>query len=122
MSRALVIDDNRQAADTVVEMLAFLDVEARAAYGPRAAMMIVREFTPDIVFIDINMPGLDGFEVLSYLRRYPSLQDVPFVFVTSDDQPETARKVRKTGALLTIIKPATIEGLEKALRLAGVIE
>jgi CheY-like chemotaxis protein len=71
--------------------------------------------------MDINMPGLDGFEVLSYLRRYPNMQDVPFVFVTSDDQPETAGKVHKTGALLTIIKPASVDVLEQALRRAGVI-
>jgi DNA-binding NarL/FixJ family response regulator len=47
------------------------------------------------------------------------MQEVPIVFVTSDDQPETAGKVRKTGALLIIIKPATVEALELSLRKAG---
>jgi PleD family two-component response regulator len=120
MIQALVIDDNRDSADAVVSMLELLDVDARAAYGPRAAMLMIKDFTPDIVFLDINMPGLDGFEVQSYLRRFPQMQDVPFVFVTSDDQPETVGKVRKTGALLTIIKPASVEGLEHALRRAGI--
>lgn len=119
MTTALVIDDNQTAADTVVKMLALLNVEAHAAYGPRAAMLFVKDRTPDIVFLDINMPGVDGFEVMSYLRRFPKMEDIPIVFVTSDDQPETAGKVRKTGALLVIIKPATVESLELALRKAG---
>ena len=119
MTKALVIDDNRDAVDTMVEMLDFLGIEAQPAYGPRAAMMLIQKFTPDIVFLDINMPGVTGFEVMSYLQRFPKLQNIPFVFVTSDDQPETARKIRKTGALLVIIKPVTLDGLEAALKKAG---
>jgi len=119
MTTALVIDDNREAADSVVQMLELLEVEAQAAYGPRAAMLLLKDFTPDIIYMDINMPGVDGFEVTSYLRRFPRMQEVPIVFVTSDDQPETAGKVRKTGALLIIIKPATVDALELSLRKAG---
>jgi PleD family two-component response regulator len=121
MVNALVIDDNRDSADAVVKMLSLLNVEARAAYGPRAAMLVLKDVTPDIVFLDINMPGIDGFEVLSYLRRFPRMHEVPIVFITSDDQPETAGKVRKTGALLVIVKPATIDSLELALRKAGML-
>jgi len=121
MTTALVIDDHREAADAVCQMLDLLNVEARPAYGPREAMLLMKDFLPDIVFLDINMPGVDGFEVMAYLRRIPNLENVPIVFVTSDDQPETAGKVRKTGALLIIIKPATVESLESALKKAGLI-
>jgi len=121
MTSALVIDDHRDAADTVCRMLDLLDVEAKPAYGPREAMLLLKDYSPDIVFLDINMPGVDGFEVMSYLRRFPHMQHVPIVFVTSDDQPETAGRVRKTGALLIIIKPATIDSLEMALKKAGLV-
>lgn len=121
MTTALVIDDHRDAADTVCRMLGLLEINARPAYGPREAMLVLKDYSPDIVFLDINMPGVDGFEVMSYLRRFPHMQDVPIVFVTSDDQPETAGRVRKTGALLIIIKPATIDSLEAALKKAGLI-
>ncbi len=121
MSIALVIDDNRDAADTVCRMLDLLGVSAQAAYGPREALLMLKEVRPDIIFLDVNMPGLDGFEVMSYIRRYPGLESVPVVFVTSDDQPETAGRVRRTGALLIIIKPATMESLELALKKAGLI-
>jgi len=122
MISALVIDDHREAADMISNMLSFLDVQARAAYGPREAMLLLKDSKPDIIFLDINMPGVDGFEVMSYIRRFPDLESVPIVFVTSDDQPETAGKVRKTGALLMIIKPATIESLESALKKAGLLQ
>jgi two-component system CheB/CheR fusion protein len=119
MTNALIIDDNRISADTVCEMLDLLGVSAKAAYGPRDAMLALKDYRPDIVFLDVNMPGVDGFEVMSYLRRQPGMEGVPVVFVTSDDQPETAGRVRRTGALLIIIKPATIESLEMALKKAG---
>jgi CheY-like chemotaxis protein len=121
MSIALVIDDNKESADFVCQMLEHLGLDARPAYGPRAAMLAINKITPDIVFMDINMPGVDGFEVLAYLRRYPNMSGVPVVFVTSDDQPETAKKASETGALLVMIKPATMEGLENTLYKAGIL-
>jgi CheY-like chemotaxis protein len=121
MPTALVIDDNRIAADTVCRMLDFLGVQARPAYGPRESLMVIKDFTPDIIFLDINMPGLDGFEVISFLKRYPNFQGIPFVYITSDDQPETDLKARGTGALLLIVKPATIEALESTLKNAGLL-
>jgi CheY-like chemotaxis protein len=73
-------------------------------------------FTPKFICLDINMPGLTGTEVLAYLRREPRLIPVPVFVITSDDQPETRQKVMKLGANVLIIKPATIDALEDALR------
>jgi CheY-like chemotaxis protein len=121
MTTALVIDDNRQTADALCQMLSLLKVDATAAYGPRVALLSLRENPVDIIFLDISMPGLDGFEVLAFLRREPDLREVPVVVVTSDDQPETARRVRETGALKMILKPVTVEGLEKVLEQANLV-
>ena len=121
MKTALIIDDNKQAADSLFAMLNFLGLEPHVAYGPREGMLVLKDFSPDIVFLDINMPGLDGFEVMAYLRRFPQLERTPVVFVTSDDQPETAQKAGKTGALLLIVKPITMEALEITLRKAGLL-
>jgi DNA-binding NarL/FixJ family response regulator len=62
------------------------------------------------------MPGVDGIEILAYLRREPRLMPVPVFVITSDDQPETRRKVMKLGANVLILKPATIDELETALK------
>ena len=58
---------------------------------------------------------------MSYLRRFPHMQTVPIVFVTSDDKPETIGSVRKTRAWLIIIKPATIDPLKVAHKETGLI-
>src|SRR5215510_281470 len=119
MQEALIIDDNRTTADALKQMLAVLGFKARAAYGPRPAMSILGTgFVPKFVCLDINMPGVNGTEILAYLRREPRLIPVPVFVITSDDQPETRRKVMKLGANAMIIKPATIDALEDALRRA----
>jgi CheY-like chemotaxis protein len=75
-----------------------------------------------MIFLDLNMPGLSGFEVLSYLRREPSVRHVPVFVVTSDDQPETAARAHNDGASSVLIKPISIEALEDILRSAKILE
>jgi two-component system, chemotaxis family, chemotaxis protein CheY len=117
MTEALIIDDNRSTADALSQMLAVLGFKTRVAYGSNAAMSILATgFTPQFICLDINMPGLNGTEVLAYLRREPHLIPVPVFVITSDDQPETRRKVIRLGANAMIIKPATIDALEEALK------
>jgi DNA-binding response OmpR family regulator len=116
MVKALIVDDSRQIADSVVNMLSFFDIEARAAYGARAGLNALKEMTPSIVFLDLNMPGLTGFEVLSYLRREPHLENVPVIVVTSDDQPESADRAMQNGASAYVIKPMTLDVLESTLK------
>jgi PleD family two-component response regulator len=117
MTEALIIDDNRTTADALCQMLNVLGFQARVSYGSGAAMsMLGSGFTPKFICLDINMPGVNGTEILAYLRREPRLIPVPVFVITSDDQPETRRKVMKLGANVMIIKPATIDVLEDALK------
>lgn len=121
MSTALIIDDNRQTADALQQMLDVLDVEARVSYGSSPAIELLGKFTPSLILLDINMPGVDGLEVLAYLRREPRLAPVPVVVITSDDQPETRNRVMRGGATAMLIKPATLDALEGALKEAKVL-
>lgn len=122
MAEALIIDDNRTTADALRQMLFVLGLKARVAYGSSPAMSILASgFVPGFVFLDINMPGVDGTEILAYLRREPLLIPVPVFVVTSDDQPETRRKVMKLGATAMIIKPATIDLMENVLKKARLL-
>jgi len=122
MSEALIIDDNRSTADALNQMLMVLGQKARVAYGSSAAMSLLGSgFIPRFICLDINMPGVDGTEVLAYLRREPRLKRVPVFVITSDDQPETRHKVMKLGASSMIIKPATIDALEAALKEARML-
>jgi PleD family two-component response regulator len=121
MSTALIIDDNRQTADALHQMLDVLGIEARVAYGSSPAMEILQTMTPRLILLDINMPGVDGLEILSFLRREPRLASVPVVVITSDDQPDTRDRVMKGGATAMLIKPATLDALEGALKEAKIL-
>jgi PleD family two-component response regulator len=119
MTEGLIIDDNRTTADALGQMLAVLGFKVRLAYGSNAAMSILGTgFIPRFICLDINMPGVNGTEILAYLRREPRFMSVPVFVITSDDQPETRRRVMKLGANAMIIKPATIDVLENALKAA----
>ena len=121
MTDGLIVDDNRSTADALKQMLDMLNLPARVAYGSSPAMTVLSNYVPHFVCLDINMPGVDGTEILAYLRREPRLSSVPVIVITSDDQPETRRKVMQLGAQAMLIKPVTLDTLEEGLRKAKVV-
>ena len=121
MTDALIIDDNRETADALQQMMDLLGIPSRVAYGASPAISALSILTPRLVLLDINMPGVDGTEILAYLRREPRLSSVPVIVVTSDDQPETRQRVMQGGATAFVIKPADFDSLEAALKKAGVL-
>jgi CheY-like chemotaxis protein len=121
MPTALVVDDNKQMADGLAKIIELLGVQVEVAYGARTGMQKLQKNAPDVIFLDVNMPGVDGFEVMAYFRRLPQLREIPVIIVTSDDQPETAQKAKNTGVLSLIVKPVSVENIENALRIAGVL-
>ena len=122
MPYTLVIDDNRQTADALCQILKLWGFQSRQALGPSAAMAILTTEDPSLITLDINMPGVDGFEVLGYLRREPRLLNVPVIVITSDDQPETAQRAMKGGASAIVIKPVMPDILEETLKKIGVLK
>lgn len=115
MIRALVVDDSEEMTRSICRMLAFLNVEALPAFSVREALLHIRGGTPDVVFLDIRMPGFDGFEVLGYLRREPSLEKLPVCIISAEKQEETIHKAKALGVFAYLVKPVRIEDLEAAL-------
>jgi CheY-like chemotaxis protein len=121
MVTALVIDDNRETADSLCQLLSLLDIVAQPAYGPRAALEYMLQKVPDLVLLDLNMPGVNGLEVLRYLRREPPLMDVPVIVITAEDERFVLQRALRDGATAVIIKPAMIEELEAVLRKLNIL-
>ncbi len=113
---ALVIDDSRQMADDICRMLSFLDIVAKPAYGSRAGIMSLQPARPDLVFLDINMPGVTGFDVLHYIKRDPALAAIPVFIVSSENQPETIQRALAEGAAAFLLKPLDLDTLENTLK------
>ena len=122
MTDALIIDDNRETADALQQIMELLGVTARVAYAAGPAISILSEMTPRFVLLDIKMPGLSGIEILAFMRREPRLAPVPVIVVTSDDQPETRKRVTQLGVSDIIIKPANLDLLEASLKKAGILK
>ncbi len=112
---AWIVDDSRQTADSMARMLRLLDVRTHVVYGARRALIDVLEERPDVVFLDINMPGIDGFEVLSFFKRDPRFARVPVVVVSTEAQPENVARARDEGAVGFLPKPVTVDSLESVL-------
>jgi PleD family two-component response regulator len=121
MAFVLVIDDNRQTAEALGSMLKLWGLTSRQALTPSSAMGILGNETPCLVCLDINMPGVDGFEVLGYLKREPRLMNIPVVVITSDDQPETRFRALQIGAIELIVKPVMPDTLEEVIKKAQII-
>jgi two-component system, chemotaxis family, sensor kinase Cph1 len=114
--RAVVIDDNHDVADSFGLLLESLGAVVRVAYDGAAGVEMVSSFDPDLVFVDIGMPQVDGFETArrilsSPLRRRPTL-----IALTGFGQEEDRVKTRRAGFDAHLVKPATIEALEAFLR------
>ena len=113
---ALVIDDARVAANTIAQAMELLGYEAQVAYGPRPALESLAQRVPDIILLDINMPGINGIEVCRYLRRDPRTDKVPIIAISSENQEATITEVRQAGANAFLPKPLDIDALEKVLK------
>ncbi len=115
--RVLVVDDNRDSADTMVYVLQLLGHEARAAYGAKDAMSQARDFDPVLVLLDLNMPDGDGFSVLRQLRaELPA--DTRIAAMTGYGQESDRENTLGAGFDAHLTKPVGAEDLQALLRQA----
>jgi len=106
LERILLVDDEadiRQVARLALEALGGFDV--RECASGLAAPDAAAEFAPDLILMDVMMPGRDGPETLKILRATPGLSEIPIVFMTAKVQPQEVSTFRKLGALDVVAKP-----------------
>jgi signal transduction histidine kinase len=117
--RVLVVDDNRDAAESLAALLKKMGHEVDLAFDGPAALEAARHFKPDLVLMDIGLPGLSGYEVAQRIREQPELREVVLVAVTGWGQEEDRRRAREAGFDLTIKDNQIIlAGLARALNKA----
>jgi CheY-like chemotaxis protein len=109
--RVLVVDDSTDAADTTAALLESAGCAVRVAYGGEEALDQVEAFRPEIVLLDIGMPGLNGLDVCSLIRS-SGTADAPYIVaLTGWGQEEDRRKTRAAGFDAHLVKPAAPEAL-----------
>lgn len=117
--RVLVVDDNADAADSLVMLLEAEGHAATAVYDSDAVLASARQFAPDAIVLDIGLPKVDGYHMAQRLRATPDLAHVVLIAVTGYGQPEDRARAFEAGFDDHLVKPATLDALRRALAKAG---
>ncbi|CAJ0863082.1 two-component system, sensor histidine kinase [freshwater sediment metagenome] len=113
--RVLVIDDNRDAAVSMSMLLETLGASARVASDGESGVAAFEHFHPGLVFLDLGMPGIDGFETARRLRATPEGRAATIVALTGWGGEATRARTREAGFDLHLTKPASVDDVRKAL-------
>ena len=104
----LVVDDNTDADDMTAQMLQMYGLNVQVAYGGAEGLSIARSIRPDIIFLDIGMPIMDGYQVAAAIRADTMLSDVKLVSLTAWGDEASRVKTRTAGFDIHLTKPANI--------------
>src|SRR6185295_2538018 len=113
--RAVIIDDNQDAADTMSLVIEQLGGAARTASNAIAGLHAVREFEPDVVFLDISMPEIDGYEACRRIRGETRDRNVVIVALTGWAQDHEKQRALDAGFDAYLIKPVDPAAFEELL-------
>ncbi len=114
--RLLVVDDLVEVAEDMAALVreAF-GHEVRTAHDGPTALQVAAEFRPELVLLDIGLPGMDGYEVARRLRGLPGLGDVVLVALTGWGQEGDRRKTQEAGFNHHLVKPVGLKELQALL-------
>ena len=114
--RLLVVDDNRDSAETLAELAEIWGFEVNTAFDGLAALQRADEWEPTLVFLDIGMPGLNGYEVARRLRQDVRFEKITIVALTGYGQEQDLERSRAAGIDHHLVKPVDMALLERLLR------
>ena len=117
--RLMVVDDNRDAADTTTALLRLMGNEVECAYTGREALELAKRFRANVVFLDIAMPGMDGFETLRNLRARAGWAKVFAIAVTGYGTEDDKKRILEAGFDGHLTKPMELDALVALLNQAG---
>ncbi len=116
-SRVLLVDDEREFVQTLSERLEMRDVGSAVAYDGESALRMVEDDEPEVIILDLRMPGIDGIEVLRRVKQsHPSIE---VIILTGHGSEEDRKTCMELGAFAYLQKPVDIEALSETLRQAN---
>ena len=119
--RIMIVDDNRDGADSLGIMLRFMGNDIRTAYDGQQGVELAREYLPDVALFDIGLPKLNGYEACRRIREQQWGKDIVLVAVTGWGQDEDRRRSHEAGFDFHLVKPVEPQALMQMLSgLAGV--
>jgi PAS domain S-box-containing protein len=113
--RILVVDDNEDSADMLAEGLTAKGHQTRTAHDAPSALRVAETFAPEVAFLDIGLPVMDGYELAARLRGIPGLEGIRLIALTGYGQESDRRKTRDAGFARHLVKPVDFDAVEAAV-------
>jgi PAS domain S-box-containing protein len=113
--RILIVDDNRDAAISLSMLLRLQGHDVKVTHNGASALEIAASFRPSVIFLDIGMPGMDGYEVARRVRATPGLEKTILAALTGWGQPEDRRRTTEAGFNHHLVKPLEPQAIEAVL-------
>ena len=113
--RILLVEDNPDAAESFTMLLELGGHEVRAATEASEALRVVDDFAPDIAFVDVGLPGIDGYELATRLRAHPSCHQSVLVALTGYARDEDKRRASEVGFDHHMTKPVDFDAVDRVL-------
>ncbi|HEV3168289.1 MAG TPA: CHASE3 domain-containing protein, partial [Isosphaeraceae bacterium] len=110
-SRILIVDDNRDLARGLAKLLRLLGHETESAHDGPSGIEAVRAYRPEVILLDIGLPGMDGYEVARRLRMEEGLRDTLIIAISGYGQEEDRRRSREAGMDHHLVKPVDVKTL-----------
>jgi PAS domain S-box-containing protein len=113
--RVLIVDDNVESAECLATLLNMVGYDAQTAFDGRSALEAAMIDRPEIVLLDIGLPGMDGYELAATLRRDRRLEDALLIAITGYGQDEDRRRSAEAGFNHHLVKPVDVDALLELL-------
>lgn len=111
----LIVDDNEASAKTLGWMMELLEHNVVLAHDGTSAMATAKTFHPDVVLLDIGLPGMNGYEVCSALRQEPGMETTIFIAQTGWGQNEHRQRSKEAGFHYHLVKPVDMDELQRLI-------
>jgi len=114
--RVLIADDNRDAADSLAQLLGLMGAEVEVAYDGASALKAMEQFEPNAAVLDLGMPGMDGCDLASRIRSHPRFGRILLVALSGWGQAEDRLRTQRAGFDHHLVKPADYAELHHILQ------
>lgn len=113
--KVLVVDDEPNVLRSLVQYLTIEEFEVETASNGIEALEKVDSFNPELILLDVMMPGMDGFEVLDRVKAKPGHANTPVIMLTAKDQSSDVLKGYQSGATSYLVKPFNLDELVETI-------
>jgi two-component system, sensor histidine kinase len=117
--RVMVVDDSVDGAESMSILLEMLGHDVRVMYDGAAAIATASEFRPEVVLLDIGLPGIDGYQVARALRAEPATSGALLIALTGYGQESDRQRTRDAGFDHHLVKPASLDDIERVIAADG---